>query len=135
MSTNLDLCKDAYRFIGVVGDGQTPSAEQGVKWLRKANQLLAMEAESGIQIPSWYPQTSTADTCPIPDYAERWLYTATGLAMATDYGVTVTAEMVSEYESARAVVLRKKLYQRLTPIQPNIPAAEADWNAYSILNG
>lgn len=135
MSTNLDLCKDAYRFIGVVGDSQTPSAEQGVKWLRKANQLIAMEAESGISIPSWFPQTSTADTCPIPEYAEKWLYTATALSMATDYGVVVTDDMMREAEAARAVLLRKKLYQKLTPIQPNLPAAEADWNQYSILNG
>lgn len=135
MSTNLQLCTDTFRFLGVVGDMATPPAEMGVKWLRKANQFMAEQAESDMEFKSWFPQTSTGDTCPIPDYAERWLYTQLAKILAPDYGVEITVAMATEIEDARAVVLRKKLNQKMRPIMPNLPAGEGDWNSYSILNG
>lgn len=124
--TNLDIIADAYQQIGLIDENEVPSAEQGQAGLRKLNQLMATWAETDLKFPSWFPQTSLQDECPIPDWAELAVTSALSIALAAVYGIRVSEELAVVAESTRAVVLRKRLNQQLQPVDLNLPAAEGD---------
>lgn len=133
--TNLELITDALRQIGLLDENEVPSAEQGQVALRRLNQIMATWAESDLTFPSWFPQTDLSAQCPIPDWAELAVTGALSIAMAAAYGVTVSEEVAAVAESARAVVLRKRMSQQLQPVDvSHLPAGEAHRGVYDIRN-
>lgn len=135
MSTNLQLITDSLRALGIIDENETPSAEQGVQGLRRLNQVLATWGETDLTFPSWFTQSTTTDTCPLPDWAELAVTYAVSIALAPDYGVAISGELASLAESTRAIVLRKRLNQKLQPVSLNMQSAEGDYYPGRILSG
>lgn len=118
--TNLELTADAMRQIGILDENEQPSAEQGVQGLRRLNQVMALWAESGLTFPSWFPQTTLAEECPIPEWAQLAVTSALSIAMAAAYGIAVSPEVVAIAEVSRDVIERKRADQQLQPIDLSV---------------
>lgn len=103
--TNANLIADALRELNVISEIQTPSAEQYAHALRKLNQMMAKWAEDGID-QGYFPQTSPSDDCPIMDYAELGVTLNLAVAIASNYGASVSIELASNASSAYDTILR-----------------------------
>lgn len=87
MSTNLEIITDALRAINVLDETETASAEQGVYCLRQLNQMLAAWEVDDIAL-GYFAQTSTAVTCPIPDWAE--------VGVTNKLGIRVSSKLIKK---------------------------------------
>ncbi|MCC7462099.1 MAG: hypothetical protein IT480_06500 [Gammaproteobacteria bacterium] len=123
--TNIELIADALRQIGVLDENEAPSAEQGEQGLRRLNQLMATWAQTDLTFPSWFPQTSQSEECPIPDWAELAVTSALSIALAGAYGVSVSEELVAIADGSRYAILRTRINQQLQPIVADVPGEEA----------
>lgn len=133
--TNADIIADSLRELTVISEIQSPSAEQYAHALRKMNQVMAKWLEDGIEI-GFYPQTLASDTCPIPDYAELGVTLALAIAMASNYGASVSPELGASASSAYATILRTSILARLpTGRMLNRSRAEGDRYPGNILLG
>jgi hypothetical protein len=66
MATNSDYFTDALGLIGVLAEGESPSAEQGAKMLKVLNDMMDAFAADGIDL-AFNPQSSTTATLDIPE--------------------------------------------------------------------
>lgn len=112
MATNLIVITDALRDIGVINEVETPSAEQGSHALRQLNNLMSQWLEDDCDL-GYFTQTSTADTCPIPPWAEGGVKAGLALFLAPTYGKSVSAEFVAKAESLISTVQRKCLVEKM----------------------
>jgi hypothetical protein len=134
--TNLEMISDAYRKIGLISESEAPDAAQGQQGLRMLNQLLALWSETDITFPSWFPQTTLADTTPVPDWAEMAITYNLAIIAGAHYGLPVSAETAAIADSARGIVLRKRLLQKNQPVDlSHLPQGEAWRGMYSIADG
>ncbi len=135
--TNIDLITRALLKIGVINESETPSAEQGMDALTELNQMLEEWEETGIHL-GWCEQTSTADTTPLPPYAERGVTLSLALALAPSYGgaASVSDQLVIDHRSAMSVIERKAALKNLKPRDSrNMPSAEGGGYGYNIITG
>lgn len=133
--TNADLIGDALRELNVISEIQTASPEQGAHALRKQNQMLAKWKEDGLDL-GYFPQTITSDVCPIPDYAELGVTLSLAIAVASNYGATVSMELAANAMSAYDTILRTAVSAAL-PVgrMLNRPCGEGDSYPGNILTG
>ncbi len=110
--TNLEVIDDALREINVISEVDTASAEQGSYALRKLNQMMEVWKEEGISF-GYFRQSSTAGTCPIPDWAESAVSTSLAVMCAAKYGATVSIELAAVLRSHYNMVLRKSISEKL----------------------
>ena len=68
--TNNTIIGDALKLLGVLGETETPSAEQGSVCLRRLNQMMEQWTENDIEL-GWFEQSLTTDSAPIPKWAEK----------------------------------------------------------------
>lgn len=136
MSTNLELVTDALRSLGVLDETETPSAEQGSHCLRQMNQMLAEWAVDGIDL-GYFAQSSTADTSPIPDWAEGGVSGKLAMRVARDYGAQVSAELAARTDEAYSLILRTLTNQRLQGLDmSHLPQGSGGFGSgYNILTG
>ena len=66
--TNTQVITRALREINVINEVQAPTAEQGAQALSKLNSLMEAWKEDSLDV-GYFEQSTTSDTCPIPDYA------------------------------------------------------------------
>jgi hypothetical protein len=125
MSTNGDIIRNALDTLGVTGEGQPMSPEQGAHGLRMLNALMSSwEADGLIQ---HVPAASLAEEFAFsPDYD---LGTAMSLAilLAPHYGKAVPAEvgMISASEYRR--MLREAVKLQLKPVTVDRQYGEGNW--------
>ena len=112
MTTNLIIIEDALRDINVISEIDSASAEQGSFCLRRLNQMMEVWKEQDIDI-GWFAQTSTADTIPIPDWAELGVTNSLSILCAPNYGASVSLELAAIADVAVGVILRKSLSEKL----------------------
>lgn len=110
--TNAQLIGDALREINVISEVGAISAEQGSYALRKLNQMMEVWRENGIDV-GYFAQTSTTDTCPIPDWVEGAVTLSLGLVCAPKYGASISAEMAAAGDQAMTMVQRKAINEGL----------------------
>lgn len=113
MTTNLQIIDDALRDIGVISEAETASAEDGKYCLRRLNQMMEVWRENSKDI-GYFAQTLTTDTIPIPDWAELGVTSTLAIAIAPNYGATVSQELIAIAQSAEGMILRKSLSESLT---------------------
>lgn len=116
MSTNLQIITDALRGLGVIDETETPSAEQGSFCLRQLNQMLAgWSVSDGVDI-GYSPQSSTAETCPIPEWAETGVYGQLALRVSSHFGVQQPPlGIVAAADNGYTAILRTVLNMKLDP--------------------
>lgn len=113
--TNVELLTNAHRLIGVVGESQTLSAEQGATSLTRLNQLMESLAVEEINI-GYFAQTSTTDTCPIPAWAERGVTSRMGKDLLSIYpSAQLAPEFLDDATNGWAVIQRICMNQKLNP--------------------
>lgn len=128
MSTNIQIITDALQGLGVIGEGETPSAEQGAYCLRQLNQMLASWAEDDIDL-GYVVQDGTGDTCPIPQWAESGVWGKLALRVAAHYGATASPELVSQADDGYNTILRRLVNLRLEGADmSHLPGGVHRWN-------
>ncbi len=113
MTTNLTIIEDSLRDIGVISEIDSASAEQGSFCLRKLNQFMEVWKEDGVDI-GYFAQGTTTDDIPIPDWAEIGVTAALSIAIAPNYGASVSPELIAIAEATGGMILRKSLAEKLT---------------------
>lgn len=133
--TNLDLISDAMRKVGMLAEGDVPSAEQGQIGLRLLNQLLAAWGEDGLTFPSWFTQTSLSAVVPLPDWSERAVTAALAIEIAGEYERPVGDALAVIAANSVDSLRRKRFNQALQPSDLHMPVAEAGYYGYDITQG
>lgn len=113
MTTNLTIIEDALRDIDVISEIESASAEQGSFCLRRLNQMMELWKEHDIDI-GWFSQSSTADTIPVPDWAELGVISSLAIAIAPTYSASISLELAAIAEVSAGTILRKSLSEKLT---------------------
>lgn len=136
MTTNVTIISDSLRLIGVIGETQTAEAEQGTNALRKLNQLMETWAAEGVEV-GYFAQTATADTCPIPAWAERGVTARLAKALLADYpSAQLSADMLDDEQNGVAVIRRVVHYQNREPLDmSHMGLGEGRSQRGDILNG
>lgn len=88
MSTNSDFFKDALGLIGILAEGETPSAEQGATMLTVLNDMMEDLAADGIDL-AFNPQSSTTDTLSIPEGHKQTVKYLLAVAAAPHFEVDI----------------------------------------------
>lgn len=115
MSTNLDLVTGALRLLGVVGETDTPSAEQGRDSLVVLNNMLELWTEDEIQL-GWFEQTSTTADAPLPKWAHMGVKAKLAQALQAVYPASSLAPWVFDDSlNGYGTILRKCIVEQLKP--------------------
>ena len=109
--TNLQIIEDALREINVISEVDSASDEQGSQALRRLNQMMASWKEQSLDI-GYFRQTTTTDTCPIPDYAEEAVMLSLAASLAPRYGASLSVESAVILDQ-RLAELRQKAMRDL----------------------
>ena len=116
----LEYVTDALRYIGVISETETPSAEQGADGVRKLNELMASLEEDGIDLG--YAQIAdTADTVVIPLGEVRTVKALLAVNMAPIYGAEITEVVANVAGTGYSRMLRNALL--LAQIPAPLPTA------------
>lgn len=110
--TNLQVITDALRSINVVDETETPSSEQGSHCLRQLNQMLTAWEVNGINL-GYFAQSSTAATCPIPDWAEQGVSAKLALRVSSHFGAQVPIGVIAAADEGYSTILRTALNLKL----------------------
>lgn len=102
-TSNSELITDALGLLGVVGETETMSAEQGAHGLRTLNQIMADWEQDGVDL-QYFAQTELADDTPVPDHAILAAKYYLAIALAPFYAARVPPEFLA---------LADKYYTRL----------------------
>ena len=127
--TNVQLIGDALREINVISEIDTPSAEQGQHGLRKLNQMIAVWQVDGVKI-GYFEQTSTTDTCPIPDWAEKGITAKLAIDLAPTYGATISPELLAKADEGWATILRVSSNLKLQGLDASHLGASVAYSDY-----
>lgn len=104
--TIVKLIDGALREINVIAENQNASPEQGNQCLEKLNELLEMWKEVGIDF-GWYEASSTAGDAAIPDYARTAVRTNLAILCASQFGASVSQELVAVADRTYGFLLSK----------------------------
>lgn len=115
MTTNVTLIGDALKLLGVNGETQTASAEQGALGLRVLNRMLELWPEDGIQL-GWFEQSLTTDDAPIPKWSEQGVVSKLAQALRPYYPAsTLEPWVLDDSMNGFGTILRKCLVEKLKP--------------------
>lgn len=133
MTTVLEIIDDALRELNVINEVQTASAEQGAYGLRRLNQMLEGWKEEDIEF-GWFKQTDTANTAPVPDWAELGVTYALAVNIASKYGASASIELAINTENEVNKILRKSISEKLDNTDmSHLPEGAGHWgNRYDI---
>lgn len=115
MATNLELISASLRLCKVLSETETASAEQGVTGLAAINRMLESWTENGIEL-GWYEQSLTADTAPLPKWAERGVISKLAQDQSGIYGDAVLPAWVwNDDENGFGMIRRKVMVEGMEP--------------------
>lgn len=120
MISNVNLIAGALRDLGVIAETETPSAEQGATGLTNLNQMLFAWEVQDIDL-GYFTQSSTSDTCPIPEYSEQGVQASLALKLAPIYGATVSAELLAKQVEGMRVINNVAMNEKLRPVRTDRP--------------
>ena len=128
MTTVVTVLGDALRHLGVIAEGQSVSAEQGLNGLRALNQMLERWTEDGIEL-GYFAQSDTTATIPIPAWAEQGVTSKLAQRLMADYpSQQPPAWVLNDQENGYATIARKCMVERLKAASmSHLPAGQAVW--------
>jgi hypothetical protein len=114
--TNLEVIEVSLKLLGVIGQSETASDEQGAGALVALNQMLERwAAVDGIEL-GYFAQTSTADDCPIPAWAEQGVQSKLAQRLTADYpSNSAPAWVANDEENGYSSILRKSTHENMKP--------------------
>ena len=131
----LEIVTGALRMTGVIGETQTPSAEQGSSAVTRLNDLMHQWAEKGVDL-GWDTKATTADTIVLPLGLIGGIKAQLAELLASDYGVDLSPVVVRDAEDSRTMLNRHALQMAFG--RPNLrstPLGESGAGRFDILTG
>lgn len=126
--TNTQVITRALREINVINEVQAPTAEQGSQALEKLNSLMEAWKEDSLNL-DYFEQTTTTDTCPIPDYAENAVIHALAMELAPQYGASISGETATKTGYYMKILRRKIQNENLDNSDlTHLPAGQGRWH-------
>lgn len=132
--TALDYIKDALRLIGVIGETETPSAEQGAFGVSKLNDLMAELEECGIEL-GYAPVSATTDTVTLPAGHRAGIKAQLAVEMASNYGAEIPLSVASANDESRRRLGNQAIILAMKPADSGLPMQESGYSAYEIGTG
>jgi hypothetical protein len=126
MTTNATILGDALRLVGVIAEGQSVSAEQGLNGLRYLNQMMATWEEDGVSI-GYFAQSATTDSIPVPDWAEKGVTSKLAQRWQADYpSQQLPAWVLDNAQNGVGLIERKCMVESLKPARMDtvLPSGE-----------
>ncbi len=112
----LEIVTDALRYIGVISETETPSAEQGADGVRKLNELMASLEEDGRDFG--YAQIAdTADTVVCPLGEVRTIKALLAVNMSPIYGAAIPEVVANVAGTGYQRMLRNALLLAQMPAE------------------
>jgi hypothetical protein len=105
MSTNSDFFKDALGLIGILAEGETPSADQGATMLTVLNDMMEDLAADGIDL-AFNPQSLTTDTLSIPEGHKQAVKYLLAVHAAPHFEVDIPPIVAAVAQNGRDRLLR-----------------------------
>ena len=137
MTTNVAIIQQAYQIIGVVGESQTVSAEQGQTGLDTLNELMASLSTEDIDI-GYFKQESTTDDCPIPEWAERGIVSKLAQELLAVYPSAQVIPKIMDDDTNGFAVIRRMCMNRKLVDQDTRYLGLGDgnyrWRRFDIIN-
>lgn len=134
MTTNVTVIGDSLRLLGVIAETETPSANQGSHALRVLNQMI----ESWLEVDlGWFEQTSTADTIPIPKWAELGVTSKLAQALHPTYPAgSLAPEVFDDALNGYGVILREATKAQMQPSDmSHLPTGQGHRSSWDITQG
>lgn len=125
--TNNQVITRALREINVINEVQSPTAEQGTQALDKLNSLMEAWKEDSLDL-DYFEQSTTTDTCPIPDYAEGAVIHALAIELAPQYGASISGETMAKAQYYMRILRRKAITEALDNADmSHLPEGAGKW--------
>lgn len=125
--TNADLIRDALSLLGVVGETEPLSAEQGAHGLRMLNEMLAEWEADGLDL-AYFEQDDINDESPIQNSEAGAVKYNLAIDLAPHYGKAVAPEIAAR---AGKYLYRLKRDQMIAALEPSdvthLPMGEGHW--------
>jgi hypothetical protein len=106
----LDIVTDSLRQIGIIGESETPSADQGQDAVTRLNDLMASLAEDDIDL-GWNPKDTTGDAAVLPLGEVPVIKALLAINLAGEYGVEVPQPTLKIAHDGYQRLLRKAIQQ------------------------
>lgn len=129
----LELATDSLRAIGIIGETQDPSAEQGQSAVDRLNDLMFLWAEKGADL-GWNTKATTADTVVLQLGYIHGIKAQLAELLASDYGVEPPPVVLRDADDSRTMLERRVVQAALA--RPNLramPLGASGW--FDILTG
>lgn len=121
----LDIVTGSLRAIGIIGETQDPSAEQGASAVTALNDLMASLEEDEIDL-GWNPKDTTGDTAALPLGHVETIKALLAVKLASDYGVDVPAVVALNASSGYKRLLRQGIQAAMQKTRlTNLPRGNA----------
>lgn len=131
--TVLTFITDAYRMANIVGETETPSAEQASKAITRLNDLMASLAEDGIDL-GYNPKSSTTDALELPLGMIGGLKAMLCVDLCGDIALDVPPVVAGKAEATYERLLRQAVLAQNTPIRlRHIDPGAANFRVYNIV--
>ena len=132
--TNTVIINDALKELGVVAEGETATAPQGLDALRAFNQMMAVWVESDMDF-GWFPQDTLSDTAPVPTWAEDAVIANLAKTMASKFRAPVTPVLQERAVEGRNHVARTLINMNLENADmEHLPRGDGRYDTRNILN-
>ena len=122
----LELVTGALRQIGIIGETQDASAEQGQDAVTRLNDMMASLAEDDVDL-GWNPKATTADTVVLPLGEVETVRALLAVRLAGSYGVEVPPVTAMVADSGYKRLLRKGLQLVMRETRPSNPRGDAQY--------
>lgn len=119
-----DYIQSALGLIGILSEGETPSAEQGAQAIPVLNDMMGALADDGIDL-GFNPQSSTTDTLLIPEGARETIKCLFAIRLRPYYPSAVLPIEVTKFASdGYERLLRKAVIAEAVERRSTLPRGE-----------
>ncbi len=127
----LAIVTDALRQIGVIGETQDPSADQGQDAVTRLNDMMATMAEDDIDL-GWNPKSTTADTVVLPLGHVETIKALLAVNLAGSYGVEPPLAVTAAARTGYNRLARQALQNVMQRMRRAIPTGDAQYTHSNI---
>lgn len=114
MTTLVQVIGAALRLNGVIAEGQTVSAEQGLNANLALNQLMETWDEKNLL--GFFPQSDTTAAIPVPPWAEQGVTSKLAQRLQADYpAANLPMWVLDDAQNGVGLIERKMVYAQMKP--------------------
>jgi len=118
--TATELIASTLHKAGIIGDYESPTAEQVSQHVKTLNDMMAQLEAEGIEV-GYYAIESGNEDVYIPPFAMNMVKLGLLIAIQMDYDKPVTAEQAAQYVEARRVVIKFLVKPQPVKMQGAVP--------------